>query len=562
MHRRLLWGLTAAVVAAACSDAVTPKVPVPSFSFQPNGITLNKVNGSLNEPGTQLAKGFDFAGNPHHGDAVVATFYWLGPSNIVDSVIDFIADANNTRAGNIYHLVDSVSRSGYSMATYVATNVQNFPDSSKVSGQILAVRAYLHQPVADGGIEISAWSGVENDFTLALGDHHSASGADTGANIVAHTAPLAVNAGALAFTVTMGAADTTKSPNAFTGLYLPSGFTAVAVAGDNGRGSDTLIINQAGYAVQASSGTVDPQWTWQYEPTARPWLVTTFALNAATSGTTPPPPPPPPPPPTGDLAVTTSSSGSSIPATYTVTVDGSLNQSVASTGSVTFASLAATTHTVVLTVPANCTVTGGASQSATVTGGATTTVSYAVSCVTPPGNLTVSTTTTGANIPASYTVTVDGSQSQTVGSAGSVTFANLAAGSHTAVLTVASNCTVSGGATRMVTVPSGGTATLSYAVNCNAPPVVSAGSNETAVTGLMYSLHWSFTDANHNGPWTYTINWGDGSTSSGTVSSEGSVTTGHTYVIVTPRSFTVTVTVRDAAGASASSSKTVSVLLL
>ena len=228
----------------------------------------------------------------------------------------------------------------------------------------------------------------------------------------------------------------------------------------------------------------------------------------------------------------------------------------------TFAGITAASHTVVLTVPANCTVTGGASQTVTVPGGGTVTVAYGVSCVTPPGNLAVSTTSTGANIPASYTVTVDGSQSKAIASTGTVTFTNLPAGNHTAVLAVASNCTVSGGASRTLNVPSGGTAPLSYTVSCNAPPVVSAGPNETAVTGLLYSLRWSFSDANHNGPWTYTINWGDGSTSSGTVSSEGSFSSGHTYVIVLPRSFTVRVTVRDGAGASASSSKTVSVLLL
>jgi hypothetical protein len=82
------------------------------------------------------------------------------------------------------------------------------------------------------------------------------------------------------------------------------------------------------------------------------------------------------------------------------------------------------------------------------------------------------------------------------------------------------------------------------------------------VTGLLFSEQWSFTDANHNGPWTYTINWGDGSTSTGTVSSEGSFSTGHTYIIVLPRSFTVRVTVRDAAGASTADTKVVSVLLL
>jgi hypothetical protein len=91
---------------------------------------------------------------------------------------------------------------------------------------------------------------------------------------------------------------------------------------------------------------------------------------------------------------------------------------------------------------------------------------------------------------------------------------------------------------------------------------VNAGSDETAVTGLLFSERWSFTDANHNGPWTYTINWGDGSTTSGTVTSEGSFSTGHKYVTLLPRSYTIRITVRDAAGASASDTKVVSVLLL
>src|SRR6266496_2940664 len=187
----------AALFAAACSDAAGPAPKRagpggPLFSFSPNGITPSRpANGSLSEHGDSLAKGFD-PKNPRLGDAVIATFFWLGSSS-VDSVIDFIADANNTRAGNIYHRVDSVSAGGSTMVTYVATNIQNFPDSSSVSGQILAVRAYLHQPVSDGGIKISAWSGVEDNFSLALNDHAAASGIDTG-SIPAHTRPIAVNA--------------------------------------------------------------------------------------------------------------------------------------------------------------------------------------------------------------------------------------------------------------------------------------------------------------------------------------------------------------------------------
>jgi len=112
---------------------------------------------------------------------------------------------------------------------------------------------------------------------------------------------------------------------------------------------------------------------------------------------------------------------------------------------------------------------------------------------------------------------------------------------------------------------SGQTVTLGYSVSCttpNSPPVVNAGPDENALTGLLYSFSPSFSDANGNGPWSYTIDWGDGSTSTGSRTSQGSFTVGHTYVIILPRSFTIRVTVTDAAGASSSDTKVVSVFLL
>jgi hypothetical protein len=550
LHRlsALPWAVVATVVVAACTDAVTPVSP-PLFSYSSNGITVNKVNGTLGMSGRILIKGFNPT-NPHHGDAIIATFYWLGSTNIIDSVVDVLTNPSFTPVGNKYTLVEYVTSGGYSMATYVATNVQNFPDPNTDQGQVLAVRAHLSESVTDGGVKVSSWSGVEDNFAIALGEHRSASGSGTG-SLPAQAGPIAVDAGGLVYTATMGALQS----GAFTGLDAPIGYTSV------GRGTDDFILEEATYAVQASAGTVDPTWTWLYGTPARPWLVSTLTLRAAPPPDAPPPPPPPPPA-TGDLAVNTSSSGSSIPSSYTATVDGTQSQTVASTGSVTFTSLSAASHTVVLSVPSNCTVSEGASQTVTVPGGGTATVSYTVNCITPPGDLAVNTSSSGANIPGSYTATVDGSEIKTIASTGSVTFTALSAGSHTLVLTVPANCTVSGGPSRTVTVPSGGTSTVSYAVSCNAPPVVNAGPDETAVTGLLYTFSWSFTDANHNGPWSYTINWGDGSTSSGTVSSEGSFSAGHTYVIILPRSFTISVTVRDASGASASDTKRVSVLLL
>src|SRR5205814_7244610 len=113
-----------------------------------------------------------------------------------------------------------------------------------------------------------------------------------------------------------------------------------------------------------------------------------------------------------------------------------------------------------------------------------------------PGQLTVTTSTTGSSLPSGYTVTVDGGQSQTIGANSSVTFSNLAAGSHNVALTnVAGNCTVSGGSSRTATVPSGGTATVAYSVSCTTPPttgnLTAATSTTSSSMPASYTLHVS-----------------------------------------------------------------------
>src|SRR5207249_347695 len=178
---------------------------------------------------------------------------------------------------------------------------------------------------------------------------------------------------------------------------------------------------------------------------------------------------PPPPPTSGNLKVTTSTTGSNLdPDGYTVTVDGTNSQSIATNSAgVTFTGITAGSHDVVLSgVAANCSVSGGATQTVTVSAGQTATLPFSVAGSAAAGDLTVTTSTTGSDLdPDGYTVTVDGTNSQPIATNNSngVTFTGLAAGSRSVALSgVAGNCTVSGGATQTVTVTAGQTATLPF----------------------------------------------------------------------------------------------------
>jgi len=357
----------AALFAVGCTESVGPErrgVTAPRFNATGSGIALDQVNSTLNEHGTVLVKGFNPT-NPHVGDAIVATFFWIDPTlthtNIITSVTDRLTNVDQTPVGNTYTLVDFVSDGTISMATYVATNVQNFPDgvTDQTGDQILAVQANLAVPVVDGGLVISAWTGVNGSFAAALGAHKAASGSGSGTTI-ADPGTIAVNAGALAYGVTMS--------NGVVNLTGPAGFTSLV------RQTDPFMETDAEYdaefVVSNTAGTVHPQWTWSFGLVPSTWLASVLALNPAG-------------PATGDLTVTTTTTGSNLDADgYTVTVDESQSQTIATNGSVTFTALAAGSHSVALSdVAANCTVSDPNPQSVTVPAGGTVTASFAVSCV-------------------------------------------------------------------------------------------------------------------------------------------------------------------------------------
>jgi hypothetical protein len=125
------------------------------------------------------------------------------------------------------------------------------------------VRANLSTAVTDGGVLLTAWTGVNGVFAQALGSHSSRSGSGSAAT-VADPGAISVNAGALTYAVT--------ASNGLVGRDRPVGFTYITSE------SDSKLVDEADYAVQASAGSVDPTWRWYFNAPST-WLATVLALN-------------------------------------------------------------------------------------------------------------------------------------------------------------------------------------------------------------------------------------------------------------------------------------------
>lgn len=93
----------------------------------------------------------------------------------------------------------------------------------------------------------------------------------------------------------------------------------------------------------------------------------------------------------------------------------------------------------------------------------------------------------------------------------------------------------------------------------NVAPAVAAGADAGVFSGEAYDLSSTFSDPGVNDdPWTYTVDWGDGTSDSGSSSDQSAaITGGHTYLV--PGDYTVTVTVTDEDGGVGSDELTVTV---
>jgi hypothetical protein len=274
---------------------------------------------------------------------------------------------------------------------------------------------------------------------------------------------------------------------------------------------------------------------------------------------------PTPPPTTGDLTVTTTTGGGGTdPNGYTVTVDGDA-RSIGVSGSVTFSAIPAGDHAAALSgIASNCTVLGLNPRTINVPAGGANQTNFTVTC-NPPANQppTAAFTSSCNGLACSFTSTSsdpDGTIAsqqwafgdQTTGSGATPSHTYGAAGKYTVTLTVTDNQGAQGVVTHDVTVTS-----------FTQPPVVIAGPDQHPLVGLVFSLDGaSFSDPDHDGPWTVTIDWGDGSQPRTFSASEGPITGSHSYTGVALTQYTLTVTVVDAHGNRNSASKTVTIALL
>ncbi|HWC73559.1 MAG TPA: Ig-like domain-containing protein, partial [Gemmatimonadales bacterium] len=131
------------------------------------------------------------------------------------------------------------------------------------------------------------------------------------------------------------------------------------------------------------------------------------------------------------------------------------------------------------------------------------------------------------------TVTLDGSQSRDPDNNTPLTYAwDLGDGTTATTPTVTHTYPADGHYVVTLTVTDSrglASAPKSTAVTIgNVAPTVNAGPDQSVVAGTALNLNASFTDANAaDFPWTYSVAWGDGTTSSGSVNALGPINTSH-----------------------------------
>jgi hypothetical protein len=176
-------------------------------------------------------------------------------------------------------------------------------------------------------------------------------------------------------------------------------------------------------------------------------------------------------PVTGSLEIRTQTSGEVPSADYTYRVDGEPPQAIGPNETISRPDLETGSHVVQLTgLPDGCTASENNPQAVSIDPGSTATVDFVVTCVPPVGTIQVETATSGPP-PQSYDLVLDGHLLGPIGSSESRALDNIASGVHEVGLSgVPANCQLAGDNPQSMTLQTGATATVSFAITCVAPP--------------------------------------------------------------------------------------------
>src|SRR6266516_3655715 len=181
-----------------------------------------------------------------------------------------------------------------------------------------------------------------------------------------------------------GSLTVTTATSGASGDLDPDGYTVSVDGGaasqpipDNGSvtftgpaGDHTVALS--GVAANCSVGGANPRTV---TVPSGGTVSTTFSVTCAATGGG-----------TGSLTVTTSTTGSNLdPDGYTITIDGSFSQPIATNGSVTFTGPSGDHSLALSGVASNCSVSGANPRTVTVPSGGTTTTTFSVSCAATGG---------------------------------------------------------------------------------------------------------------------------------------------------------------------------------
>ena len=402
MARRTGWSLLAAaaaalMVAGACNDPQSPRPQALLGLPDVGALAVTVATSGSNTPSGYTVT-VDGSSSQSVGANGVATFIGLAPGDHVVLLSGVpsnctVSGANPRTVSLIAGLVAATTFSVSCTAPPPPPTTGELTVTTSTSGSNIDADGYT--VTVDGGA--SQAIGVNGSVTfsgLSAGSHTVVlSGVAGNCSVSGGTSRTAnVTAGATAstsFSVTCTApppqtgslsvsASTTGSnldPDGYTATVDGGASQSVATNGSvtfTGLSAGSHSVALSGVAANCSVSGSNPQTV---SVPAGGTATASFTVSCAATGGG-----------TGSVTVSTSTTGSNLdPDGYTVTIDGSFSQPIATNGSVTFTGPSGDHSLALSGVASNCTVGGANPRTVTVPAGGTTTTTFSVTCAATGG---------------------------------------------------------------------------------------------------------------------------------------------------------------------------------